>query len=50
MNRMKGQETMLDDFIGRMLRAGIESSPTDEVKKADMRRRIADMEGIEEDQ
>ena len=50
MNRMKGQETMLDDFIGRMLRAVIESSPTDEMKKADMLRRIADMEGIEEDQ
>ncbi len=50
MNRIKGEEIMLDDFIRRMLRALIESSPTDEMKKADMRRRIADIKGIEEDQ
>ena len=50
MNRIKGEEIMLDDFIRRMLRALIESSPTDEMKKADMRRGIADIKGIEEDQ
>ena len=50
MNRIKGEEIMLDDFIRRVLRALIESSPTDEMKKADMLRRIADIKGIEEEQ
>ena len=50
MNRMKGQETMLDDFIRRMLRAVIESSPTDEMKKADLLQSIMGQEAKEEDQ
>ena len=50
MNRMKGEGIMPYDFIRRMFRAVIESFPIDEAKKADMLRRIADMEGMEEDQ
>ena len=40
---------MRDDFIRRMIRAVIESFPIDEMKKADMLRRIVNPKEKEED-